>query len=128
MILTEGFRLVLAGIGLGFLATLALMKLISSQLYGVTHAIHELDPRDRALGNNLIVSLLDGRASRPTRRSVHCPAGRLTTPSTTATTGSLARALLAGAQRIFSAKDAAFISPESNAQGFMRPQPPALQT
>lgn len=36
MILTEGFRLVLAGIGLGFLATLALMKLISSQLYGVS--------------------------------------------------------------------------------------------
>lgn len=32
MILTEGFRLVLAGIGLGFLATLVLMKLISGQL------------------------------------------------------------------------------------------------
>jgi putative ABC transport system permease protein len=36
MILTEGFRLVLAGIALGFLATLALMKLLSSQLYGVS--------------------------------------------------------------------------------------------
>jgi putative ABC transport system permease protein len=36
MILTEGFRLVCVGIGLGFVATLALMKLISSQLYGVS--------------------------------------------------------------------------------------------
>jgi putative ABC transport system permease protein len=36
MILSEGFRLVLGGIGLGLLATFALMKLISTQLYGVS--------------------------------------------------------------------------------------------
>ena len=36
MILTEGFRLVLAGIVMGVLATLAMIKLISSQLYGVS--------------------------------------------------------------------------------------------
>jgi putative ABC transport system permease protein len=36
MILTEGFRLVLGGIGLGFVGTFAMIKLISSQLYGVS--------------------------------------------------------------------------------------------
>jgi putative ABC transport system permease protein len=36
MILTEGFRLVLGGIGLGFLATFAMVRLISTQLYGVS--------------------------------------------------------------------------------------------
>ena len=36
MILREGFRLVLVGLGLGFLATFAMMKLIASQLYGVS--------------------------------------------------------------------------------------------
>jgi ABC-type antimicrobial peptide transport system permease subunit len=36
MILSEGFRLVLGGIGLGFVATLAMIRLISSQLYGVS--------------------------------------------------------------------------------------------
>jgi putative ABC transport system permease protein len=35
-ILTEGFRLVLGGIGFGFVATFAVVKLISSQLYGVS--------------------------------------------------------------------------------------------
>jgi putative ABC transport system permease protein len=35
MILTDGFRLVLGGIGIGFLATFAMIQLISSQLYGV---------------------------------------------------------------------------------------------
>jgi predicted permease len=36
MILSEGFRLVLGGIALGLLATLAMIQLISSQLYGVS--------------------------------------------------------------------------------------------
>ena len=36
MILTEGLRLVLGGIVLGFIAAFALVKLISSQLYGVS--------------------------------------------------------------------------------------------
>jgi putative ABC transport system permease protein len=36
MILTEGFRLVLGGIALGLLATFALVRLISAQLYGVS--------------------------------------------------------------------------------------------
>jgi predicted permease len=36
MILTEGFRLVLGGIGLGLLATFVMVKLISTQLYGVS--------------------------------------------------------------------------------------------
>jgi putative ABC transport system permease protein len=36
MILSEGFRLILGGLGLGFLATFAMIQLISSQLYGVS--------------------------------------------------------------------------------------------
>jgi predicted permease len=36
MILTEGFRLVLGGIVIGLVATLAMVKLISTQLYGVS--------------------------------------------------------------------------------------------
>jgi putative ABC transport system permease protein len=36
MILGEGLRLVLAGLGAGFVATFALVQLISSQLYGVS--------------------------------------------------------------------------------------------
>ena len=36
MILTEGFRLVLGGIVIGFIAAFAMTKLISSQLYGVS--------------------------------------------------------------------------------------------
>ena len=36
MVLNEGLRLVLVGLGLGFLAMCAVMKLISSQLYGVS--------------------------------------------------------------------------------------------
>ena len=36
MILNEGFRLVVGGIGLGLVATFAMIKLISSQLYGVS--------------------------------------------------------------------------------------------
>ncbi|HMG12450.1 MAG TPA: FtsX-like permease family protein, partial [Gemmatimonadaceae bacterium] len=36
MILTEGFRLVLGGIGVGLLAALAMVRLISAQLYGVS--------------------------------------------------------------------------------------------
>ena len=36
MILTEGLRLVLGGIVIGFVAAFAMVKLISSQLYGVS--------------------------------------------------------------------------------------------
>jgi len=34
--LTEGFQLVLGGIGLGLLSTFAMVRLISAQLYGVS--------------------------------------------------------------------------------------------
>ena len=34
--MTEGFRLVLGGIAVGLLATFALVRLISTQLYGVS--------------------------------------------------------------------------------------------
>jgi hypothetical protein len=41
----------------------------------------ELDSCDRAPGGNLIVGLLDGGATRSTRRSGHRPASRVMTPA-----------------------------------------------
>ena len=56
-----------------------MVKLISTQLYGVSRARPpELDSCDGAPGGNLIAGLLDGGATRTQRRSGHRPSRRLT--------------------------------------------------
>jgi len=67
MILTEGFRLALGGIGLGLLATFAMVRLISAQLYGVS--AH--DPLSLILVTALLASISLLACLLAARRALH---------------------------------------------------------